>query len=411
MKLDDIFDEQDKLTRKSLKTMEQFVKKMPIKISDSKNTQYKHKDVCGVLTTMSARRKCARASTQGMKKNAHGLKKMGYSVDPIPSSDWVIDKLAGMDPKKVLRWGNNSIASMGSKAVEMGMIKKNTTVALDLTLIPYYGNKLKDDMLKSKPKNGTSHFDAYMTAHSIGPDHDIPLSNTRMTKNDQTHEIMDETIKKIERTGLNPSLFALDKGYYSVKCINTLKKGGRTYVMPAVKNRRIKKAIIEVHNGKRDEVSEFEMGNSDGESASFILVVVKKNNYNESDPIVDQYVAFATNIRCKTSKELVETLPEIYRQRWIIETGFRVTKDVKGKTCSNKLHVRIFLFYFALLLYFLWRFTQYLDMLQNHLAGGYDFTIDLFIKSLKLILRELLMWGKDQGNFLEPDAGNGDQGK
>ena len=42
MKLDDIFDEQEKLTKKSLRMMEQFVKMKPVKIPDSKNTQHIH---------------------------------------------------------------------------------------------------------------------------------------------------------------------------------------------------------------------------------------------------------------------------------------------------------------------------------------------------------------------------------
>ena len=57
-------------------------------------------------------------------------------------------------------------------------------------------------------------------------------------------------------------------------------------------------------------------------------------------------------------------------------------KDVKGKTCSNKLHVRIFLFCFVLLLYCLWKCAKYVDTLQGFLAGGADFTIAEFLESI-----------------------------
>ena len=76
-------------------------------------------------------------------------------------------------------------------------------------------------------------------------------------------------------------------------------------------------------------------------------------------------------------------------------------KDARDKTCSNGLHVRIFLFYFALLLYCLWKCTKYADMRQGFLAGGSDFTMDEFIESLGHLARNILMWEKTHGSFLE----------
>ena len=214
-----------------------------------------------------------------------------------------------------------------------------------------------------------------MTAHSIGQGYEIPLSNTRMTGDNNMNIILYENIKKIERTGICPSLYLIDRGYFSIACILVLNRYGRDYIMPVPKNARITKKILQYHNG---EIPADIMKNQEFGSDSFNLLVIKKDNFKESDPIRDQYVAFATNMPCRTKGELVETIPETYWERWIIATTFRVIKDVKGKTCSNKLHVRIFLFCFALLLYCLWKCTKYMDMLQDFLAGGADVTIAEF---------------------------------
>ena len=82
-------------------------------------------------------------------------------------------------------------------------------------------------------------------------------------------------------------------------------------------------------------------------SISFNLLIIRKDKYKESDPIIDQYVVFATSLPCRTKKELIKIIPKTYRQRRIIETAFRVIKDVKGKTCSNKLHIRVFFVLFC----------------------------------------------------------------
>ena len=105
-------------------------------------------------------------------------------------------------------------------------------------------------------------------------------------------------------------------------------------------------------------------------------------------------MAFATSMPCRTREELVETLPETYRRRWIIETGFRVIKNVLGKTCSNALHVRLFLFHFALLLYNLWLLAKHADMRRGGYAGGEGFTIALFVQCLMSMDKKLLEWEK-----------------
>ena len=104
---------------------------------------------------------------------------------------------------------------------------------------------------------------------------------------------------------------------------------------------------------------------------------------------------------CRTREGLMETLPEVYRRRWIIETGFRVIKDILGKTCSNALHVRLFLFHFALLLYNLWLLAKHADMRRGGYAGGEGFTIALFVQCLMSTDKKLMEWEKEHGNYYD----------
>ncbi len=376
--------------------------KLDIHIPDSRNTQFDKTDVLRMVLKMSqSKKKFSRSAAKRLKAEAFRQEQGGGKKRRAASSDWGMGRLAEMDPEHTKRWCDNTVRFMARGALASDMIRRNTMVGIDLTLVPYYGRHLRDDMLKSKPLKGTKYFDAHMTTHSIGPGYEIPLSDTRMTRDDKVDIILHESLKKIQRAGLRPQLYLADRGFFSVACMRVLGNTGRDFLMPAVKNARVKEAIERHHRGEIGAASRFAMKSAEFGAVSFNLLIVKKDGCKASDPVAEQYVAFATSLPCRTKEDLVGTIPETYRGRWIIETAFRVIKDVKGKTCSRSLHVRIFLFHFALLLYFLWKCTKHTDMLQGFLAGGDDFTIAEFLDSVSSLTKAILLWEKNHGNFVE----------
>ncbi|MDE0091433.1 MAG: transposase [Thaumarchaeota archaeon] len=213
--------------------------------------------------------------------------------------------------------------------------------------------------------------------------------------------ILHENLKKIQRAGLRPQMYPADRGFFSVACMRVLRNTGRDFLMPAAKNARAREAVERHHRGEIGAASRFTMKSAEFGTASFNLLVVKKDKCGASDPVPDRYAAFATGLPCRTKEDLVGTIPETYRERRIIETAFRVIKDVRGKTCSRSLHVRVFPFHFALLPYFLWKCTKHAGMLQGFLAGGDDFTIAEFLDSVSSLTKSTLPWEKNHGNFVE----------
>ena len=296
-------------------------------------------------------------------------------------------------PAKVANWCGNNVERMCALAKKAGMIRRGCTIALDATNIPYYGKYFKDKTIKTKPKSGTARFFSYMVAHTTDQKGNMPIGCMRITKDDNMTSITHKMLKKMDRVGARPGLVLADRGFYSVDWINFMKRDGRKFVMPAVKNPRIKKAILEHHEGKRDAASTFTMSNKDGEQARFNLLIVEKDGDKKPDKITDRYVVFATNLPCRTREELIEELPETYRNRWIVETGFRMIKDALGKTCSRTYHVRLFLFHVALMLYGLWRVVKFTDITFNHeQAGGDDYTMDTFVSLMGSMTNRQITW-------------------
>ena len=301
--------------------------RLDIEMSGRWNALYDRDDLLKVLMCMSDGNRFAASATARL-----GLAAAGPDADSgrVPSPSWVLKKLRDVDPAHMEKWCRDGTRRLLKAAKIKKMLRRGGMVAVDLTNIAYYGRGLKEEMVKAKPKSGTSRFLVHAVAHSVGNSYDVPLESVRVTKEDKMDTILLQILKNLGRAGARPSLLLVDRGFFSVNCINGLKHAGHKFLMPAVKNKRVKEAILEHHGGKRGAASMFHISNSDGERAGFNLLIVEKEKQDKDAEVTDRYVAFATNMPCRTREELIETLPETYRRRWIIETGFRVIKDSSG---------------------------------------------------------------------------------
>lgn len=128
-----------------------------------------------------------------------------------------------------------------------------------------------------------------------------------------------------------------DRGFCNVLCISVLEELHVTYLMPAVKNKKIKRIIKNCKEFPALVPYEMKRGKK---SVVFTLVLVK-----DKKGIVR---AFATTLPIDISQ--AETLFDLYRNRWSIEPSYRMLGEVRTKTASVNYAVRWFLVLFGLLL-------------------------------------------------------------
>ena len=60
--------------------------------------------------------------------------------------------------------------------------------------------------------------------------------------------------------------------------------------------------------------------------ATITLVIVPRKDAKEADPLKDRCLVFATNFSVPEARTKWANIPEVYRGRWGIETGYRVAK-------------------------------------------------------------------------------------
>ena len=390
---------QYEITASKLKIICSLFEELDLRLSKRYNAVYGHRDVLHVLTKAGYANSSIAAAVASLCQTApptvSGTGSDGdtHKTPRVPTADFVLSALGHVKPEDAAAWGDRGLRCTVRHARRCGMLQGVDTYAIDVTDIRYYGKGLEDYTRKTYPSNGTSTAISHITFHGIGGTANIVLASKLFPRNCKLADFVTKLLAAAARSGVPVRHLLLDRGFFSVDCMLAAGLMGRTYIMPAVKNSRIRDLIIEYHEGRRTQVSEYTMVNKEGRSVTFTLLIVKKSKKGggkkgrkkkkekDDDDVTSQYVVFATNRRIRSVRATIDSIPEEYRTRWEIETGFRVIKGAMGWTCSNSPTVRLLLFYLPLLMYNMWRITRFVDkgVDWGGWAGGDRFTMNLFM--------------------------------
>jgi IS4 transposase len=175
----------------------------------------------------------------------------------------------------------------------------------------------------------------------------------------------------------------LDRGFYSAACLRELEDSGVRYMMPVPSNKAVRRLKAELlprsrvvgTRGWSYSKAKRSVGDKDKMEVQTVFL------FNPDPEDVD--FVFITNIEVNDYN--VEALVEDYGRRWGIETGYRMSEMVRGRTCSRSHAVRRLLHLLSLLLYNVW---QLVDALLVHVFGvprkrwGYTIRLRSFMRWL-----------------------------
>jgi hypothetical protein len=118
--------------------------------------------------------------------------------------------------------------------------RRRQIVALDLTLLPYYGQPLADpeELYRSARKAGTTYFHAYATAYVVFQGCRYTLALRAVHYSDSWDAIVRDLLRQVRKTGVSVRLLLLDRGFYSVDVIRYLQAARCPFIMPAIRRGR-----------------------------------------------------------------------------------------------------------------------------------------------------------------------------
>ena len=296
------------------------------------NAEYEIEKVLNVLLH------AATSTSNSLESASNDLKRKNPEAK-IPSSDTIFNYVNCNNIEDIL----SSFRTINPEIFNMMELEgKVHDVAIDFHNVPFYGDKNTPIIRGMKPKNGTSWGYEYCTLDIIGDDKltldVIPIS--ALKKDYST--LIELLLKRLESISVKIGTVYSDKEFCNDDAISTLTKLKINFVIACKLNKKIKRKLEEFkkENGHRSTVFEYQF-NEDGTKFNLVAVPHEKKDY----------ILFATNKDVKSIKEFEKSIPEEYKKRWNIETGYRVKNDFKIRTCTKSPVARTLFFIIQCTLY------------------------------------------------------------
>jgi hypothetical protein len=294
-----------------------------------------------------------------------------------------------LDVERIKRRVNAAFADQIPRALRRRR-KRPLTIAVDLTLIAYYGQHELDDpqVYRGQAKRGTNSFFAYATVYLVLHGERFTLAVAPVTRSETLKQVLQELLSVVSRRGLKIGLLLLDRGFYSVEVIRYLQQARRPFLMPMV-----------CHGRKADHPR--------GPSGSNLFKAMKTSGWsthtlqdakkNKATVSVCVKRARFKNKHGKRKNETwvyaywgiapkrVDWVKDTYRRRFGIETSYRQMNQCRIRTTTKKFYVRFLYVAIGLLLRNLWVWLHYF-VLSSPRRGGRRYNWDL------LRVERMLLW-------------------
>lgn len=241
-------------------------------------------------------------------------------------------------------------------------------LAIDTTQELYYGKNGKLNVRQVKHEKGTDEAFTYVVLSVVEPK-PLPLMALPYKQGDDLTTLVKELLEYARKMPFIIEFALFDRGFYIWDLISYLSSERIRYLIFVPQNKAMKKYIAQTkliasyeHIRKYNKRKSYFIGRTK-------IVVIKdliKNKHN-------YYWCFATNLQQSTY------LIYKYKQRWQIETDFRVQDEARIKTKSNYSIVRYFYFLTSLILLANWEvnrlshpdisFKKYLKIIETNFTN------------------------------------------
>ncbi len=227
--------------------------------------------------------------------------------------------------------------------------KRNFNIAIDLTLIPYHGQPYADqkEIVRGRPKSGTTHFHGYATVSIVREDRRYVVALHFIEYGEAMADIVRWLIKRLKALKIRIRRVFLDKGFCSKSVFKVLSQHKLSYVTP-----------IPVR-GKSGGVRSLFQGQS--RKTSYTFNSPKQGQYTVQAVLVKRYSKgrygrhkskwFAYAVTGLPAGILPAQVFELYRQRFGIESSYRQMNQVRARTSTRHPVIRLLLVGLAFVLF------------------------------------------------------------
>jgi len=256
----------------------------------------------------------------------------------VASADTLLRRLKQAD-RMLLRKAFDSTV----KRMLKGHAKQRCIMAIDYHDIPYYGNRNNPQVRGTKRQRGTNYCHQFATLEIDEGQCRLTLAVRKLSVDDDNKAAVIKELICIACEHAQIAVILLDRAFYGLACIRTLKLQKVKFVMAVPKDKAVKRAIKEHANKLPTLVQHCIKGQ---ETFNLCMIYGEAKEPSKPRPVY----CFATNIQTDNA----EYIAELYRKRWSIETGYKSKKQFRVKTSTQNNTVRALYFFMECLLYNAW---------------------------------------------------------
>jgi putative transposase len=305
-----------------------------------------------------------------------------------PSDQAVHDALLATLPDihELQRRLNRALAGDLPKALR----RRRQPLAIDLVLIPYHGEPLTDadEIYRSQPKSGTSHFHADATVYVIRKGQRFTLALSYVRKGERLEDAIKRLLRQAAKTGVKPRYLLLDRGFYSVGVIRYLQAAHYPFLMPVVcRGRKLDhpkgpsgtKVFL---TWTKSGWGKYTLTDAKKRTATVLICVKCRNYAGQWDRHGRQKLVYAFWGLKPSSYQWVR---ETYRTRFGIESSYRQLHQARIRTCTRDPVLRLLFVGMALILRNVWVWLHW-EVLSHPHRGSRRLDLN------QLPFRAMLSW-------------------
>jgi hypothetical protein len=267
------------------------------------------------------------------------------------------------------------------------LLRRQWQVAIDWHLVPYYGeaHRSRNEIYRSKQRQGTTYFHAYATACIVQYGHRYTLAVSWVRRHESLVVVVRRLLARIREIGVKIKLLLLDRAFFITPLIALLQSAQIPFLMPVMFRGRRSKKRNRAKKGlrwlKRQPAGWYRHAMKSGEDTVRISVCVSYRSYRKGKKRKLQKLLFAAWRVRGTPTEIRER----YRQRFGIESSYRQMRQARIQTCTRNPHLRLVFVVVALMLRNLWVWIH-----ATCLAEGRGEAMTLRLEQLRF--KQLLDW-------------------
>ena len=244
-----------------------------------------------------------------------------------------------------------------------GLDRHPQKIAIDLVLIPYYGDEDTEEIRRSKAKKSTTKFFCYGTAYVIRKNKRVTLGFTFVRPSDTLFEVLRGVLQMVFNLGIRIKRLYLDREFARVDIIRYLREQSFVSVISIPKKGSQIKSLL---SGKRSYKTVYTMNSPKYGSVKFPLWIACRYSKGRNGKHGVQMLPFAVIGECNSD---ILQIADEYEHRFGIESSYRLMNQARARTSSPNAAFRLLLVGIAFALVNLWVFLKWFALIISRRRG------------------------------------------